>query len=210
MRYQKFAKEKHSSLQAAMSHLIRFDGGQEYCTYCGTNDFSTACKYNIDNDEILLRERQLLKKENDLIIKERINIVMSHLIRYDGGQEYCTYCGTNDFSTACNHNINDNNEIVLRERQLLKKENDLIIKERMLSIKMTELAIKEQDLIVTRQAIQFSYATIFLWFLMHLLAIYIVYAGFRDITDVMKKGIDAYIEAYRRTWIDELRDLFNW
>ena len=108
MRYQKFAKEKHSSLQAAMSHLIRFDGGQEYCTYCGTNDFSTAC----------------------------------------------------------NHDINDNNEIVLRERQLLKKENDLIIKERMLSIKMTELAIKEQDLIVTRQAIQFSYATIILWFLM--------------------------------------------
>ena len=54
-----------------MTHLIQFEAGEKYCTLCGTNDFSTACKYNKEmmDAEYALRERYQLLKESDQLLK---------------------------------------------------------------------------------------------------------------------------------------------
>ena len=59
---------RHDSL------LIKFEGGEKYCTHCGTSDYSAACKYNKEliETEYTFREREVLLKEKETDAKLKI------------------------------------------------------------------------------------------------------------------------------------------
>ena len=114
---------------------------------------------------------------------------MTHLIKFEGGEKYCTLCGTSDFSTACKYNKElIETEYTFREREVLlkEKETDAKVKEADAKVKeadakVKEAVVKENEVLMKKDAIQSFYVGAALVFLLFFLALYIVFAGFRDL-----------------------------
>ncbi len=138
---------------------------------------------------------------------------MTHLIKFEGGEKYCTLCGTSDFSTACKYNKElIETEYTFRERELLmkEKETDAKVKEAdakvkeadakeiVAGVKVKEAVVKENEVLMKKDAIQSFYVGAALVFLLFFLALYIVFAGFRDLRTAV---IDVIAVCNKGEWL---------